>query len=204
MSFLPPTSSDLLTGDVEFPEPVNTPVDSQEAPITSNRNVEGALEAFDPNVSMGSLAMEHLSSETHNILLPSPIMSECNNASAESPNSHILADSSEMEADWDNSDLESSDISTESSEMEIDWDDSACYDFSIFLILSKHRSYLDLIASNLNTYPNNHGHISTSLNPQCALLISTPQNSKSTHRDSTVISRTPKDNYINSTHENSI
>ncbi len=30
MSFLPPTSSDLLTGDVEFPELANAPVDSQE------------------------------------------------------------------------------------------------------------------------------------------------------------------------------
>ncbi len=30
MSFLPPTSSNLLTGNVEFPEPANAPVDSQE------------------------------------------------------------------------------------------------------------------------------------------------------------------------------
>ncbi|KAK0235327.1 heterokaryon incompatibility protein-domain-containing protein [Armillaria nabsnona] len=124
MSFLSPTSSNLLTGDVEVPELANAPVDSQEAPITSDRNVEGALEAFDPNVSMGFSAMEHLSPETHNILLPSPIMSEHNDGSAESSNSHILTGSPEMEADWDNSDLESSDISTGSSEMETDWDDS--------------------------------------------------------------------------------
>ncbi len=98
------------------------------APITSDRNVEGALEAFDPNISMGSLAMEHLSPETHNILLLSPIMS---NGSAGSPNSHVLTDFPEMEAvqwaDWDDSDVESSNshISTGSSEMETDWDDSA-------------------------------------------------------------------------------
>ncbi|SJL09370.1 uncharacterized protein ARMOST_12748 [Armillaria ostoyae] len=133
MSFLPPTSSDLLTGNVEFPEPANAPVDSQEAPITSDRNVEGTLEAFDPNISMGSLAMEHLSPETHNIqvLLSSPIISKHNDGSAESSNSHVLTDSPEMEADhwadWDDSDVESSNshISTGSSEMETDWDDSA-------------------------------------------------------------------------------
>lgn len=76
------------------------------APITSNRNVEGTLEAFDPDVSMGSLAMEHLSPETHNILLPSLIMSKHNDGSAESSNSHVLTDSSEMETNWDDSTIE--------------------------------------------------------------------------------------------------
>ncbi len=101
------------------------------APNTrANRNVEDTSEAFDPNVSMDSLAMKHLSPETHNILLPSPIMSEHNDGSAESSDSHVLTDSPEMEADhwadWDDSDVESSNsnISTGSSEMETDWDDS--------------------------------------------------------------------------------
>ncbi len=125
------------------------------APITSDRNVEGALEAFDSNVSMGSLAMEHLSSKTHNILLPSPIMSGHNDGSAESSNSCILTGSPEMEADWDNSDLESSDISTGSSEMETDWDDSAIESSGLSILMgSRSMEHMSLeLQSTLSQSP---------------------------------------------------
>ncbi len=68
--------------------------------------------------------MEHLSPETHGILLPAPITSECNDNNTESSNSHIISmGSPEIESDQDDSDVDSY-VSMGSSEIETDWDDS--------------------------------------------------------------------------------